>query len=148
MKNQEAQLSAKRSVEGERHRRTRHGHPDGQWVVANLLGGETLSVSRDAGREREGNRHAARVAISGDGCAGDLVAGSRVGEARVAAITGLALGKGDSQVCLLESDHRPIDEADEFLHHGFNPRLEDGYPGRHTVDGDGCNTCKTMVSGG
>ena len=113
---------------------------------AKLFGEESLRVGLHAGGDGQGDRCAADVTVGSDGGAGDLFAGSRPGETRLTGIAGLPLGEGVSQVRLLQCDHRPVDEADEFLYNGLHPRLEDRYTGRYAVDRDGINACQIVVS--
>lgn len=134
------------SGEAERHGRTGQRHEDGLSIVAKLFSGESLRVGLHALGDGEGDRCAADVTVGSDGGAGDLVAGSRPGETRLAGIAGLALGECDSQVRLVECDHGPVDEADELLYNGLYPGLEDRDAGRYAVDGDGIDTCRIVVS--
>ncbi len=124
------------SSQRERLRSPIQSDPVSLRIVTDLLTCQTRSACHRC-RQSDWNLLRAGVTVGGHSDCSDLAIRDGIAHLRRACVTCLASAEAGGQVVLLDGDEWPVDEATEFLHDNFDPRLEDGDVAGYAVDRDG-----------
>ena len=130
-------LHSNRRAERIRPRRATQTNPQGRRIISNLLTPHHTRRTRHRTGHGHRNRHGARIPIRTYGNPRNSAPTLNPAQLGLARIARLPLQERRDEIRLLERDHGPVDEPDEFLHDDLDPRLEDGDARRDAVDGDG-----------